>query len=301
MRIKRIGAVSFLVDDELTTIKKNIERAVNYIEKAASYNIDILLLPEAVLTQNTEEAARSKGGIYPIEVFPGKITKYFCEKAKESKINLLLPNYVYFQRKIYNQTTIINCNGDIVGYYRKIQPTFGEIKYIYAGNDFPIFQLSDIKIATMTCLDIYFPEICRIYAMKGAEIIFWPTLTHGPTQSGLEAQYRSRAIDNSIYLVQSNISCKPPYAPYAGRYQPGRANIIDFYGDIIADTGRREGICFSDIDFDEVKITSGVLGFNDVDETRKEFESIIRMELYSKEYKTISKNQKKSNFYHKKN
>lgn len=299
MRKKRIGSVSFLVEEKKTTINNNIKKTIDYIKKASELKIDMLLFPEAVLTQNSIEAHKSKGEIYPVEKFPGEITELFSLKAKEYNINILLPNYVIENKKIYNQTTIINSNGQIIGYYRKVQPTYSEILYITPGNELPVFEISGIKIAVMTCLDIYFPEICRIYAMKGAEIIFWPTLTHGPTQTGLESQYKSRAIDNSIYLVQSNITCKAPYAPYAGRYQPGKSSIIDFYGDIISDTGRRDGICYADIDFDEIKMTAGVLGINKYDKTRPEFESITRMDLFAKEYKNISNKQTKNKIYFK--
>jgi predicted amidohydrolase len=141
-------------------------------------------------------------------------------------------------------------------------------------------------------MDIYFPEIARIYAMKGAEILFWPTTTHGPTQSGLESQLRSRAIDNSLYIVESNLAGHPPYAPYSGRFYPGNARIVDFNGDIIAQTGRRAGLAIADIDLDEIRKTSGVVLINEEDETRADLESLVRMDLFAEEYSQIAKNQK---------
>jgi omega-amidase len=143
----------------------------------------------------------------------------------------------------------------------------------------------------MICMDIYFPEIARIYAMKGAEILFWPTTTHGPTQSGLEAQLRSRAIDNSLWIVESNLSGHAPYAPYNGRYHPGNARIVDFNGDIIAQTGRRDGLAIADIDLDERRSTANVVLINDPDDTRADMESLARLDLYAKEYEKIAERQ----------
>ena len=145
----------------------------------------------------------------------------------------------------------------------------------------------------MICMDIYFPEIARIYAMKGAEILFWPTTTHGPSQSGLESQLRSRAIDNSLYIVESNLAGHPPYAPYSGRFYPGNARIVDFNGDIISQTGRRAGLAIADIDLDEIRKTSGVVLINEEDETRADLESLVRMDLFAEEYSQIAKNQKR--------
>src|ERR1019366_6068800 len=114
----------------------------------------------------------------------------------------------------YNQATVFNRGGERVDYYRKVQPTGSEAKFVTPGAGVPIIDLCFARIAVMICMDIYFPEIARIYAMKGAEILFWPTTTHGPTQSGLEAQLRTRAMDNSMYVVESNLAGHPPYAPY---------------------------------------------------------------------------------------
>jgi predicted amidohydrolase len=141
----------------------------------------------------------------------------------------------------------------------------------------------------MICMDIYFPEIARIYAMKGVEILFWPTTTHGPSQSGLEAQLRSRAIDNSIHIVESNLSGDPPYAPYAGRFYPGNARIVDHNGDIIAQTGRRSGLAIADIDLDEPRKTQGVFLINEPDNTREDLEALTRMDLYAREYESLAK------------
>lgn len=297
MRTKRIGTISFLIKEKKHTVKDNIDLVTGYIEEASKAKVDILCLPESVLSLNTKEAMKAPGEILPAENFPGEMTSLFCETAKKYSVNLILPYYVRENGKIFNQTNIINSGGELVGYYRKVQPTYSEIMWCHAGSELPVFELSGVKIATMTCLDIYFPEICRIYAMKGAEIIFWPTLTHGPTQEGLTSQYISRAIDNSVYLVQSNISRMPPYAPYIRRYEPGRSSIIDYLGDIIANTGRKPGMCFADIDFDEPKITSGVLGISEPDLVRKEMESITRMDLFAKEYNKISKKQVKNTLY----
>ncbi|HZK75278.1 MAG TPA: carbon-nitrogen hydrolase family protein, partial [Candidatus Kapabacteria bacterium] len=148
-------------------------------------------------------------------------------------------------------------------------------------------------IAIMICMDIYFPEIARIYAMKGSEILFWPTTTHGPTQSGLLAQLQSRAMDNSLCIVESNLVGHPPYAPYEGRFYPGNARIVDFNGDILAQTGRRDGLAICDIDLDERRQTSSVVLIHDPDDTRADLEALARMDLYAKEYAKIAERQKR--------
>jgi predicted amidohydrolase len=286
MRKVRIATASFLMEDTPHTVEMNLDRARSYIREASESGADILCLPETVTTNgvsNTRELARN---CKEWDVF-------FSESAKEFAITVIAPFYVQYDREAFNQATVFLADGSNAGCYAKAQPTGAEANWITPGSEFPIIDIGVAKIAIMICMDIYFPEIARIYAMKGAEILFWPTVTHGPTQSGLEAQLRSRAIDNSLHIVESNLSGHPPYAPYKGRFYPGNARIVDFNGDVIAQTGRRAGLAIADIDLDEKRTTTDVLLIRDDDETRADLESLARLDLYAKEYSNLASKQKR--------
>jgi predicted amidohydrolase len=293
MRKIRIASVSFLMEDLPHTVNFNIERAMKYIRDASNAGADIVCLPETMTTNGM--------GNTKVSVSTGIIDE-FSRAAREYSIAIVAPFYLSDGDEAFNQATVFDSSGNEIGRYRKAQPTGSEAKWITPGNNFPIIELDittkenvrkTVKIAIMICMDIYFPEIARIYAMKGAEILFWPTTTHGPTQSGLESQLRSRAIDNSLYIVESNLAGHPPYAPYSGRFYPGNARIVDFNGDIIAQTGRRAGLAIADIDLDERRKTSGVVLINEEDETRADMESLVRMDLFAEEYSQFAKNQKR--------
>ncbi len=287
MRIVRIATTSFLVEDTPHTVDMNLERALEYIRQAKEKGSDIICLPEAVTTINVPEEHR-----YDAEDFPGRWTKIFSDKARAYRINLVTPYYVRERGRVYNQATIFNREGEIVGFYRKVQPTAAESKVVKTGSSLPVFQLDFGKIAVMICMDIYFPEIPRIYAFKGAEMVFWPTVSHGPTQFALETQLRARALDNSLIMVQSNLCGYPPYAPYAGRWYPGKACIVDHNGDTRADTGHRHGIAFADVDLDEQRLTSQCVQIREPDKMREDLQAITRLELYGKEYLELAKTQK---------
>jgi len=292
MRSVRIASTSFLIDESPHTIEQNIYRACAYIEEAGSKGADIICLPESVTTANVSIAEQ-----YSAERYPGAWTKTFSQCAKKNKINVIVPYWTQTKNKKYNQATVFNRQGKISGYYRKVQPHAEELRHIIAGSEFPVFALDFGKITVMICMDIYFPEIARIYAMKGAEIIFWTTTTVGPTQEGLEAQIKSRAIDNSIYIVEANYIQRPPYAPYAGRWRPGNARIVDYNGDIIAQTGRRDGLAICEIDLDDERRTSQVILKREPDHTREDMEELVRLDIYAKEYAALS--DKRKNFHKK--
>lgn len=288
MRIVRLATTSFLIEDTPHTVAMNVERGLAYVDEAKRNGADIVCLPETFTTLNLPENHSLEA-----ERFPGEWTKTFAKKAAQCKINLIAPYYVRVRKSVYNQATVFDRKGRVVGFYRKVQPTAAESKFIAYDSRFPVFKMDFGKVAVMICMDIYFAEIPRIYAFNGAEVLFWPTVSHGPTQTALETQLKARALDNSLIVVESNLAGHPPYAPYADRWRPGTARIIDHNGDVIAQTGRRQGVAFADVDLDEVRLTSQCVLIREPDHMREDLAAITRMDLYGKEYLRIAKNQKR--------
>lgn len=286
MRKLRIATVSFLIDDAPHTVEGNLARAIDYIAEAKQLGANIVCLPETCTTNNVEHG----------HTFASDYEEWdrsFGEAAREHSIHVIAPFYAMIDDLTVNQATLYDDCGEMIGSYNKVQPTGWEAQFTTTGDELPVFDTDLGKIAIMICMDIYFPEIARIYAMKGAEILFWPTTTHGPTQSGLEAQLRSRAIDNSLTIVESNLAGSPPYAPYAGRFYPGNARVVDHNGDIIAQTGRRAGIAIAEIDLDEKRTTQDCFLINSPDDTRSDLEALVRTDLYAKEYAALAREHKR--------
>ena len=288
MRNVRIATTSYLVEDYPHTIEMNIERSVRYVREAGAKKVDILCLPEMVTTANVPAELE-----YFSEDYPGEFTRAFRKAAKDVNINLIAPYLVREKKRTYNQATIIDRKGKIVGYYRKVQPTGAESRHVTPAGDLPVFKLDFGVIAVMICMDIYFPEIPRIYAFKGAEIVFWPTISHGPTQESLRTQLTARALDNSMTMVESNLAGHPPYAAYSGRFRPATGRIIDHNGDIIAQTGRRQGLAIGEVDLDEARMTSNCMLIREPDNMREDLQSITRLDLYAREYRSLAKKQKR--------
>lgn len=287
MRPVRIATTSFLIDDQPHTLELNLQRALAYIDEAARREAGILCLPETVLTNCVGD-----DDAYAAENFPGHHTAIFQEQAKARRLNLIAPYFVRDNGRLYNQATIIDRNGDIAGFYRKVQPTAAESRHVTPGDALPVFDLDFGRVAVMICLDIYFGEIVRIYAAKGAEIVFWPTVTHGPTQHALLAQLTARAVDHSVVMVEANLAGHPPYAPYAGRYRPGTGRIVDHNGDVLAQTGRRHGIACADVDLDDVRLTSSCVLIREPDHIREDLQRLARLALYGREYLELAKSQR---------
>jgi predicted amidohydrolase len=291
MRKARIGTVSFLVEDTPHTVDMNIERGIAYIHEAARLGCDVVCLPEMFRTINVPEMELDA------DLFPGPTSGRLSAAAKETRMNVIATYFIEEEGSVYNQATIFDRTGEIVGWYRKVQPTGSEIPVVRPGDELPVFRLDFGTVAVMICMDLYFAEIARIYAHKGAEVLFWPTVMHGPTQQGVLAQLTSRAIDNGLILVESNVAGHPPYAPYAGRYRPGTGRILDHNGDILAQTGRRHGVAFADIDLDEIRLTSNCVLLREPDHFREDMESITRLDLFAREYSALAQSQRRHSPY----
>jgi agmatine deiminase len=143
----------------------------------------------------------------------------FSVLAKKRKIVIIAP---LFERgkdgKFYNSAVVIDSNGEMMGTYRKAHipqdPYFYEKNYFEAGDsDYKVFETTFARIGVLICYDQWFPEPARINALKGAEIVFYPTAigyvkgytsADGDWHEAWETVQRAHAIANGIHVVAVN-------------------------------------------------------------------------------------------------
>lgn len=240
-----IATTSLLLRD-VATYEENMEAALSLARQALECKPDIVLLPElfAVINLSPAEAVQYA------ETVPGGVTRPFQALAQEAGCYFIVPLLEHDRTVLRNSAAIIGRGGEIVGRYHKthLAPGEAEAYHVVPGDDYPVFECDFGKIGVMICMDIHYPEVARIMALGGAEIIFWPTMAYGPTGHFLETQFRCRAMDNQVYVVASN------YMRSAGpdaKFFLGRACIVGPDGDIRADTGNQPGVAVTTVDLDE--------------------------------------------------
>jgi predicted amidohydrolase len=157
--------------------------------------------------------------------------------------------------KVYNSVAIFDRDGKHIGTYHKVHLPPGERDFATPGDSFPIFETDFAKIGALVCIDIHFPEATRSLVLQGAEIVFCPTMYSEPRESITHILYRARSIENNIFMVGSNYSqkCRDPHGVHIGF-----GAIIDRYGEVLADTGRREGVATAVINLDEECPMAGI-------------------------------------------
>jgi predicted amidohydrolase len=132
------------------------------------------------------------------ETIPGPSTEFFGKIAKKHDLYLVAGLVERDGPLIYNVAVLVGPLGEVVGKYRKVTLPREEIaKGIAPGNEYPVFQTRFGTVGMMVCYDVFFPEVARNLAMKGAEVIALPIWGGNPRIAA------ARCAENGIFLVSS--------------------------------------------------------------------------------------------------
>ncbi|MDA0746729.1 MAG: carbon-nitrogen hydrolase family protein [bacterium] len=250
------GKPSGETDDEKH--ESNLTSAEALLAEAAGKGADIACLPETFAVQGIPRAGENARWYEP---FPdGPIGMRFSEVARKHGMYVIAPILGLEHNIRRNIALIFDRNGNYLGGYRKVHITVAERKawHILPGDSWPVFDLDFGRIGITICYDVLFPEAFRILALKGAEIIFHPTVYSMFGEVGWEAMIQSRAIDNCVYLCPVNygIGDTDPWMP--GKCL-NRSSIIGPDGIVLADRGRYQGVATAELDLDRPRmVLSGV-------------------------------------------
>ena len=159
---------------------ENLDRACAMLRQAADGGVQIACLPELFRTQyfcQTEDAARFDLA----EPIPGPTTLRLSSLARETGMVIIASIFERRAAGLYHNTAVvIDSDGALLGRYRKMHipddPLYYE-KYYFTPGDlgFQAFKTSFAQVGTLVCWDQWYPEAARLTALKGAEILFYPT------------------------------------------------------------------------------------------------------------------------------
>lgn len=212
----RAGLIQMSCDAEPD---RNLERAIGRLREAAASGARVICLQEVFNTQypcQTEDHDR----FALAEAIPGPTTAALQRIAKELAVVIVVP---LFERRApglyHNSAVVLDADGSIAGLYRKMHipddPLYYE-KFYFAPGDlgFHAFQTKYAKVGVCICWDQWYPEAARLTAMKGAELLFYPTAigwipgerdVYGASQyAAWQTMMRSHAIANGVFVGAAN-------------------------------------------------------------------------------------------------
>ncbi|MBB6216904.1 putative amidohydrolase [Anaerosolibacter carboniphilus] len=241
---------------EPNNINYNIDKCCTWLEKAVKeYEAELVVFPETITTGFTPNM--------PIEAFydmlkpiPGAHTEKIQKLAKELNTHVIFPLYERGENGIIlNSSILIDDQGEILGNYRKTHPfpteRLGGGGWTTPGEDTVVVETKLGKIGMIICYDGDFPELSRVLALKGAEIITRPSALLRSYEIW-EMVNKARAYDNHVYFL----ACNAVGPDAAKNYYFGHSMIVSPIAQVIALARGGEEIIAEKLNPDPIKYVS---------------------------------------------
>lgn len=176
-KIIKVGLVQQANTDDL---QENLKCLKSNIEECAKKGVQLVVLQELHNTLyfcQTEETCKFDMAEY----IPGPSTEFYSEIAAANRIVLVTSLFEKRAPGLYHNTAVVfDTNGSIAGKYRKMHipddPAYYEKFYFTPGDlGFHPIQTSLGKLGVLVCWDQWYPEAARLMALRGAEILIYPT------------------------------------------------------------------------------------------------------------------------------
>jgi deaminated glutathione amidase len=230
----------------------NLEKTEQLVTKAAATGADFVVLPEkwnaigdaealdaAAETLETGESVAAMAGwarTHGITLVGGSITE-----RREGR------------EKLSNTSVVFDSGGSIVGIYRKIHlfdvdvggHVYRESDAEEPGDEPVVVDVEGWRAGLTVCYDVRFPELYRILALRGAELVTVPahfTLYTG--KDHWELLLRARAVENQYYVV----AAAQVGETLSGRLSFGRSLIADPWGTVVATAPDEETVITAELD-----------------------------------------------------
>jgi predicted amidohydrolase/predicted N-acetyltransferase YhbS len=217
--IIRISLVQYLMQ-RVAKLEEFDRQCTFYVDTAADYHADFVLFPELFTTQllSLVDEPRPEVAARRLAEFSAHYLELMSTLALRYNINIIGGStFVLENDRVYNVAFLFRRDGTIEKQY-KIHITPNERKWwgVAAGDELKVFDTDRGKIAVLICYDVEFPELARIAAARGAQLLFVPFNTndrHGYLRVRSCAQ--ARAIENQLYVAVAGCAGALPFVENA--------------------------------------------------------------------------------------
>jgi N-carbamoylputrescine amidase len=199
--------------------EENLASAVRHVEEAARLGANIVCLPELFRAQYF--CQREDIRLFDLaEPIPGPSTAKLGEVARTLHVAIVASLFERRAAGLYHNTAVtLNTDGAIASVYRKMHipddPLYYEKFYFTPGDlGFQAVDTAFGRVGTLVCWDQWYPEGARLTALKGAEMLFYPTAIgwhpaekeeFGAAQhDAWQTIQRAHAIANGVYVAGVN-------------------------------------------------------------------------------------------------
>jgi predicted amidohydrolase len=253
MRTTRAAAVS--MNGFLGEPQRVLDAIDSWSGRAAAEGAELVLVPELVIhghcTPNTWEIAEA--------VPDGSSVRRLEEIARKHQIVLCAGLSEKERDIVFNTSVLIGPQG-YIGKQRKLHLSRDEVFYYKGGREMPVFDVGAIRVGIVICYDNQFPEVARVLALRGADVLLMPHAARFRVWSDAPAsqtaarrysheflkKYALRARENACFALLADQAGRAGYVdhwPRNSENQPhhaGAALIWGPDGELIASTQEQE-------------------------------------------------------------
>ena len=222
MKATRVAAVS--MNGLLGEPERTLAGIDGWCGRAAAAKADLVLFPELVVhghcTPKTWELAET--------VPDGPSARKLSEIARRHGLVISVGLSEKDRDIVYNTQMLVGPDG-YIGKQRKLHLSRDEVNYYKGGRDILVFDIGCCKVGTIICYDNQFPEIARVLALRGAEVLLMPHAARfKPWQDTPEAEAKARRHSHDFVAVYA-LRARENACFAVLTDQAGRAGTLDSY------------------------------------------------------------------------
>lgn len=224
------------------SVTANLANCVEHVRRCVdATGAELVVLPETATTGFTPGVTADVLWDLMSEL-PGAMSEPVQQVARRLGIHVVLGTYERGPERgvVYNSAALVDPAGDIVGVYRKTHPFCTELAsrggWVTPGDRAVVVDTDLGRIGLIICFDGDFPELVRIEAVLGAEIVCRPSALLRSADIW-ELTNRARAYDNHVFVIGANATGIDP----AGVLYFGNSMIVTPVADVVARAASHEG------------------------------------------------------------
>lgn len=219
--------------------EKTLKKAGVFIQHAAASGAALICFPEQFATGWDPESGKN------LEDLNGLIVSSLRAYARNNQIAVIGSFRKQGNPLPENTAVVINKEGLILTTYSKVHlfSPGNEQNGFSPGSKLGVFTLGPLTCGIAICYDLRFPDLFRIYAQKGVQVVFVPAAWPQKRMNHWELFITARAAENQMYVAGVNTTGITPVDTYSGS-----SMTADPHGTIISRANDAEQLVFTDLD-----------------------------------------------------
>lgn len=269
MRNIKIAALQFSCCSQ---VQENIDKAETMVREAASNGANLILLPELFERPYFCQEKRYDYYDYALPLTENPAIRRFQAVAGELGVVIPVSFYERDVQRLFNSIAMIDADGSILGVYRKTHipdDHFYQEKFYFTPGDtgFKVFETRFGTIGVGICWDQWFPETARAMAVKGAELLFYPTaigsepILECDSMPHWRRAMQGHAAANLMPVIAANrigteevVPCEENGGQRSALTFYGSSFITDQTGELVAEADRKtEQVILATFDLNEMQ------------------------------------------------